>query len=383
MKRGYLQAHKSGCPRFDNNRRSGNARYCFFSLGYLAAKYAKRPFSLEERVLTQFRVLWDYVSQWFSPQMGRMGLYHDDFVWSQSITQPFSTLISILGWLMVLVVSVALIRFREGRLIVFAMLWFLVGHSIESTLWPLELYFEHRNYFPAMGLTLLVGALYGNLVRRWPETKNPLLVWLCLIPIILAFMTSSQAQIWSSRPMLILHHLNGHPQSSRANLDMAVQVAQLGSVEKAKDYSKRAFEVSAGEREGDWILRDLALSCMTGAEISPAEISRIGKIDSRRPLSSVTTSLTLIRILQDNQCPQMDREYFADHLAGLFLGDKPPASASPNIYSNLAVLENALERYDPCLCLYGEAVEEKATAEASLADAAAFFLSSGEKRSRG
>ena len=75
-------------------------------------------------------------------------------------------------------------------------------------------------------------------------------------------------------------------------------------------------------------------------------IDELGMEDPDRPLSSVTTLLTMVRLLQDNRCPQFDRVRFADRVAQLFLVDDFKQKASANIYSNLAVLENTLQRYD-------------------------------------
>jgi hypothetical protein len=56
--------------------------------------------------------------------------------------------------------------------------------------------------------------------------------------------------------------------------------------------------------------------------------------------------LTMVRLLQDDSCPQFDSIRFADRMAQIFLVENFQQKASANIYSNLAVLENALERYD-------------------------------------
>ncbi|MAT94694.1 MAG: hypothetical protein CME59_19145 [Halioglobus sp.] len=317
-----------------------------FSLDYLQWRHRKRPFDLDERVLTQARLLWDYLGQWFAPQISRMGIYHDDVIWSRSLTQPLSTAVAVFAWLSLALLCVWALRYRFGRYAVFCVCLFTVGHAVESTVWPLELYFEHRNYFPALGLVLLVGVACAWLTSRWRETAAPLQVCLGAWVLVLAVLTSPLVQVWSSRPLLILHHLNGHPDSSRANLDMASQMATLGSHAAALRYSRRAHEVSFVEREGDWAVRDLALGCIAGAPVGREDIDRIGQVDAQRPLGSVTTLLTLVRMVQDDQCPGLERAYFADHLARIYLYQDAPASASTNMYSNLAVLENALGRYE-------------------------------------
>ena len=59
-----------------------------------------------------------------------------------------------------------LLVWRWGRYLAFGIAWFLVGHSIESTVFSLELYFEHRNYFPGVGLFLLAGVLFALVARN-------------------------------------------------------------------------------------------------------------------------------------------------------------------------------------------------------------------------
>jgi tetratricopeptide (TPR) repeat protein len=93
-------------------------------------------------------------------------------------------------------------------------------------------------------------------------------------------------------------------------------------------------------------VRNLALSCIAGKPVSPLLIETLGADDPQRPLSSVTTLLSLVRLLQDDQCPQFDRLRFADRMAELYLVVDFERKASAKIYSNLAVLENALQRYD-------------------------------------
>ncbi len=322
-----------------------------FKWDYLAARLHRRPFTLEERLLTEARIVWDYVGQSFRPQVARMGLYHDDVIVSRTLFEPLSTLYAVLGWALLLLVCGVLLRWRGGRWLVFGIAWFLLGHSVESTVMPLELYFEHRNYFPAIGLMLTVGGLFAIIVKKWPEPKAPLLVSLALCALVLSAQTSSQAQIWSSRSLLLLSHLNAHPNSTRANIDMASEMARVGEIEAAHEYSRLANVASANaassrERSGDYEIRDLALSCVANQAVPAAQIDDLGKKDPKRPLSSVTTLLTMVRLLQDDSCPNFDRMRFADRMAEIFQVDDFQTKAAANTYSNLAVLENALGRYD-------------------------------------
>jgi protein O-mannosyl-transferase len=312
----------------------------------LAAAFGFRYFTLDERLLTQARIVWDYVGQLYAPDVSAMGLYHDDVVVSKSLREPVSTLYAVLAWLFVVLLLAVLMLRQWGRRLALGITWFLVGHSVESTVLPLELYFEHRNYFPGVGLFLLPGVVFALVVKQWPQTSKPLLVYLACFVIWLASLAGSQVQIWSNQSLLILNHLNAHPNSFRANADMAVQMANIGEFAAARKYSDRAFAVSTGEREGDRDIRELALSCIANRAVAPEQIDTLGLVNPARPFGSVTTLLTLVRLLQDDACPDFDRLRFANRMVTIFLAEDRVATASANIYNALAVLENALQRWE-------------------------------------
>ena len=78
--------------------------------------------------------------------------------------EPITTLFSLLA-LPALLALAWLVRHRQP-LVAFGLLWFFAGHLSESTLLPLELYFPHRNYLPAIGLYLALGVLAMDWLGR-------------------------------------------------------------------------------------------------------------------------------------------------------------------------------------------------------------------------
>ena len=176
--------------------------------------------------------------------------------------------------------------------------------------------------------------------------KAPLLVYLACFVVWLASLTGSQVQIWSSHPLLILNNLNAHPNSYRANADMAVQMANLGEFAEARRIFGPGFSLSvAGERSGDHDIRDLALACIANQPCRAGADRASGTDNPARPFGSVITLQTMVHLLQDNACPDFDRVGFADRMAEIFLAPESPATASANIYAGLALLENTLERW--------------------------------------
>src|SRR5699024_8372087 len=58
---------------------------------------------------------------------------------------------------------------HKNRWPLFALLWFFVAHLVESTVIPLELYFEHRNYLAIAGPLLALVAL----ASQWAQNDKP------------------------------------------------------------------------------------------------------------------------------------------------------------------------------------------------------------------
>ncbi|MEH6580432.1 MAG: hypothetical protein V7754_00755 [Halioglobus sp.] len=320
----------------------------FFTVNadWLVNSYGNMPFNLQERVLTESNILWEYVGQLYSPDVTGMGLYHDDVIVAKSLTDPRGTLGSVVAWLGFFLLCLVLLRWQRGRYFVFACSIFVVGHLTESTILPLELYFEHRNYFPGIGLFLLLGLPLVAILKKWPEPTAPLLVCLGLYVLTLVLQTSSQVQLWSNGPLLKLNNVNAHPESYRANTDMGAELAQAGELVAALEYSARAHRARPSEREGDHDIRDLALSCLANKPLPDERVVLIGTVHAERPLSSVSTLQVLVRLLQGDTCPEFDRVGFANRMKQVFLEEGHDDKAANQIYSRLAVLESSLERYD-------------------------------------
>lgn len=124
-----------------------------------------RDFHVDERLLTQTRVLWDYMRWILLPDPGAMGLYHDTYPVSRSLLEPPSTLVALFGWLAV-VLWLLWPRGPRPSLARLGVAWFLAGHLLTSSFLPLELVFEHRNYFAAVGVLLLMALALSALAER-------------------------------------------------------------------------------------------------------------------------------------------------------------------------------------------------------------------------
>jgi len=65
--------------------------------GFINGSYAYRDFNLEERLLTEGRILVFYLKSILVPSISGLGLFHDDFVISRSLLDPPATLYSLMA----------------------------------------------------------------------------------------------------------------------------------------------------------------------------------------------------------------------------------------------------------------------------------------------
>lgn len=232
----------------------------------LLIDYEVYDFNLTERLMSQSRAIMDYLGQILLPRGPLMGLYTDDFQASISLTSPISTLFSILALLTISSLAIAL---RTRAPSIFAgWFFFLVAHSVESGILPLDLYFEHRNYLPSVGILLAIGGSYSLFLQLIAKKKmNSFRLGAITITgllLILAFGTFSRAEVWAHKQSIIEQGLRNHPTSLRANLDNVLLAFQ------SKDIAKH-----------DQILRNLVSSSRPRHRL----IGRLYQITSRCLLS--------------------------------------------------------------------------------------------------
>jgi hypothetical protein len=176
--------------------------------------YSNRLFSLPERLLTQTRVIWYYLYLMLPWTFMELGLYHDDFSLSTALLSPPDTLFALLGLAGLVLLLPWLWRVRP--LLGLGVAIFLLGHSLESSIIPLEMVYEHRNYLPLWGV-LLAGV---SLLGLTPDSRRQRLALVALLSFVLsawALATHYRAQQWASEASLLEWHLLNHPQSLRAN----------------------------------------------------------------------------------------------------------------------------------------------------------------------
>ncbi|MFC7300816.1 tetratricopeptide repeat protein [Cognatiluteimonas weifangensis] len=195
---------------------------------------AIRDFTLGERLLSQPRALMEYLGLLAVPREGSGGVFNDGFAASHSLLDPWTTLPALLAILALVVIGFA-VRTRWPRLSA-ALLFFLAGHLVESGPVPLELYFEHRNYLPAL---LLFWPLAHALLAPGPA-RHARLALAVALPAILLGLTWQRAVLWGDPPLQAMVWAQRNPDSARAQGYAANILAAQGRTAEASQLLQRA-----------------------------------------------------------------------------------------------------------------------------------------------
>ncbi len=231
------------------------AIFCFLLIyppTQLIEAYSIRPFDLHERVLTQSRLLWEYLSWMLLPDIRPLALHHDDILLSRDLMRPPSTSWSVLGWIVVLLLFVTSL-WRQWRLPALAIGWFIICHSVESTLLPLELAYEHRNYLALASVCWLAAWLIWQV---WPKASDTQRLTVSAVLIgLLCVQLFSRVTLWQDEEQLSAYHLTHHPTSKRSIYHYAntqLRLAELrgegpevqAGLTLARHYYQRLYDLS-------------------------------------------------------------------------------------------------------------------------------------------
>lgn len=181
-----------------------------------------RHFAWDERLLTQLRVLVLYLGQIVLPLPTGMTFYYDDYVVSSGWLSPPTTLLCGIALLALLASAFALRK--RMPLYALGIFWFFASHILSSNVIPLELVFEHRNYFALFG----IGLALADLLHRLPLPETVLKSLVTGI-VVLAFglLATIRAATWGDPFTLALDLAQRNPQSARASSDLATLYVAL------------------------------------------------------------------------------------------------------------------------------------------------------------
>lgn len=209
------------------------------------SSYSNRLFTLSERLLSESRILLNYIGNVFLPgYFMKFNLFQDDYVVSKDILTPISTLFSVIT-VVVSFIAAILLR-KKTPIFAFAILWFLAGHALESSFIPLVLYFEHRNYLALLGPVF--GVTVGMFALIYSEKLTPFihkallglsLGWFALV----LSATLLEINLWRDPGLQAVYWAEEKPLSRYAQSHVAVMYLYTKQPEKAIEHYKHMINV--------------------------------------------------------------------------------------------------------------------------------------------
>jgi len=257
-----------------------------------------RDFSAYERLLTESRVLVDYLRHWFIPELYTTGVFQDHFIKSSGLFSPVTTAMAAAFHLAA--IGLALVVRRRQPLLSFAVLFFYASQLLESSVINLELYFEHRNYLSAAFLFVPLAAwLYGRVGR-------PVFIAVAIGALgLLGGFTRYSAVIWADYDTIVEASAHKAPTSARAQVQYATNLYNAGRYEEALQVLDHAVQTMP-DKTSLLVGRSVIL-CNMGI-LTEEDFAATAKTVSSRPYDprSINLYSRLADAITQGRCPAID-----------------------------------------------------------------------------
>lgn len=266
--------------------------------------WATRDFTLATRLLSEARIVAGYVAWTLLPLPQWLSFYHDHFVVSTGLLQPWTTLAGMLA-LGTLALLAWVVRARRP-LLSLGLAFFLAGHALTGTVLPLELIYEHRNYFPSYGLLL---ALVPLLTAPLPAPARPRHALLALLFLWWAALTAWTAWAWGDPVRLAADLAVRAPNSARAQFGHGQALLKASYYVPRSPLLVEGFRVleRASTMPDSSILPEQTLILTHSLMIEPVQPQwwdqLVAKLAARAPNSEDVDALgALTRCARDSHC---------------------------------------------------------------------------------
>jgi len=217
-----------------------------FSTQNLLSGYERRAFTLAERLLTEPRIILFYISLLFYPMPGRLCINHDIAI-SHSLIDPPTTIVAIL--FIVGIICVSIVKSRKWPFVSYCIIFFFVNHLTESSIFPLELVFEHRNYIPSMLFFAPLAILLLRALQLFSKKRSMQVIISIFIILVLVghgHNTFVRNVIWKTGESLWMDAVDKNPKLPRPYHNLAKYYGDMGYREKEITLYLQALALERG-----------------------------------------------------------------------------------------------------------------------------------------
>lgn len=293
--------------------------YFIWNAEWLFVKsYGVRSFTLVERLLTEPLILIDYIGKIIFPVNTQYSLFNENFP-IVSVDNGFYLGLLVIVSLCGLIVWAIAYRRKYVWPAMGIMLYFS-AHSLESTIIPLELYFEHRNYFALFGLLICIGAcLVWVLNRLNLTTKYRIKIFtpiLIVCAIWLSYVTHIEAKLWSKPLQQAAIWYENNPTSHRAHGHLGAVLFKYGAYEESSQFYQDTLHLFPNDPTKPLLW--LELSCLS-TQIELPDQKYLREVAKNGKFYKETFNIidSIIALIETRQCDSLDKSILKTFLSDL------------------------------------------------------------------
>ncbi len=194
-----------------------------------------------QHVLTEFRVVSRYITLLLIPLPSRMVFdFGPSYPISTGLLSPVTTSLSI--FFLVSLITLSIKYAKRHPFFSFGILFYFIAISLESFIAiGLDLYFEHRNYLPSIGIFLSISYITLSLIQKSGYHRISYL--LILIPLVLSTLTYTRNSTWQSEESLWQDTIQKAPSNKRALFSLGYVYMERGRYTQALDIFKKSIDI--------------------------------------------------------------------------------------------------------------------------------------------
>jgi len=231
----------------------------------LMSGYSMRDFSPLERLGLESLVLVHYLKQILLPDLSSLSLFQD--YWDINKLGFIRLSISLL--ILFTIASLAWVVRKKRTIFTYGIFFFFISHLLESTIIPLEISFEHRNYLASIGIILATTSLFNSL-KVSPHISYFFLV---LYSVVLISISILRVQEWQNESDFFYWAYAKNNGSIRASEGYAQILINSG---KRQDGIKLFEQLKLKTNNGAFDIKIASHTC----RFSPAESTNYLNIDA-------------------------------------------------------------------------------------------------------
>lgn len=304
--------------------------------------YASRPYTFIERISTEPQIIVDYLRLLFVPDIYSFNPFHDNYPYNQSFSETgFSTFST---FALVILLILAVVWRKKYNVFSFAILWFLTGHILESTVISLELYYEHRNYVASFAICFAV--VYGISTIHGKKSQIFMSMLFVLYMVGLSICSFLVTKTWGDQYLAAYAWQYNQKGSMRASEHLALKLLEDGNKPDAlmyvKDNAKNCPDCLNS------YLQQMLIGCSMGLS-GEVNYAKDYLIEYNKPLRSVAgfpnSLASILDSVESKQCSlvgldtlkELNKKFLNSPESGLNIGNH--LGLYTNLY-RIALLEN-------------------------------------------